>query len=196
MTNNETEAAYRHKYSVLETATGLLAEARQNGSPGWSEEEVRAREEWLRWRVEQGWESFAWPRNNREASQVDDSIRAYARVVLVLFAKAAPPSGYRDNARRVDPEVEALRARVAELEARLKEAQEPMRVKVWQPNEKALAKGLVVGATVRLPNGDLDVVVAYDPAGDPVVQGDGDASCFDIYYAADLTLVLPPEKKA
>jgi hypothetical protein len=197
MTNNETEEAYRHKYSVLETATGLLAEARQNGSPGWSEEEVRAREEWLRWRVEEGWTSSYWPRYAGEQFQVDESVRAYARAVLVVealvrFHAEHGAAGYRDNARRVDPEVEALRARVAELEAQLA-ANNALRVRLWQPNEDALAKGLVVGATVRLPNGDPDVVVAYDHAGDPVVQGDGNDSFYS-YYAADLTLVLPPEE--
>jgi len=202
MTNNETEEAYRYKYSVLETATGLLAEARQNGSPGWSEEEVRAREEWLRWRVGEGWTSPVWPRYAGEQFQVDESVRAYARAVLVVeamvrFHAEHGAAGYRDNARRVDPEVEALRARVAELEARL--AKEPLRVKAWRPNEAALAKGLVVGATVRLPNGDLDLVVAYDREGYPVVQGDASdvGHEFMPIPAYNLELVLPPpEKKA
>lgn len=203
MTNNaETEAAYRHKYSVLETATGLLAEARQNGSPGWSEEEVRARKEWLRWRVEQGWESFAWPQDHWNNSQVDNCVRAYARMVLAFadmaLPKEEPAGGYRDNARNI--EVEALRARVAELEDRLKKVQEPMRVKVWQPNEKALAAGLEVGTTVRLPDSRLDVVMAYDHEGDPVVQGpapiDGDYSkCFSVYFVDDLERVLPPPRE-
>lgn len=202
MNNIETEAAYRYKYSVLETATGLLAEARQNGSPGWSEGEVRARKEWLRWRVEQGWESFAWPQNHWYNSQVDNCVQAYARMVLafadVVLPREEPAGGYRDNARNT--EVEFLRARVAELEAKLKEAKEPMRVKVWQPNEKALAAGLEVGATVRLPDGRLDVVVAYDHEGDPVVQGPAPTNhdyseCFRVYFVDDLERMLPPPRK-
>ena len=80
-------------------------------------------------------------------------------------------------------EIDALRREVEDL-------RDLQRVRLHGPNATAVERGLVVGATVRAPNGDLGVVAAYDAAGDPVLQGADDE--FPVYLADEVELVIPP----
>lgn len=99
---------------------------------------------------------------------------------------------------------EWLKKRVKELEDKLRAAEaaladikEQQRVLPYAPNAESVSRGLVVGSTVRLSNGVLGVVVAYDAEGDPLIQGprlreDGDT---EAALASALELVLPPKER-
>lgn len=104
----------------------------------------------------------------------------------------------------VEAELEGLKKRVKELEnklraaeAELAESKEQQRVLPYAPNAESVSRGLVVGSTVRLSNGVLGVVVAYDADGDPLVQGPelAEDGSTEASFAPTLELVLPPKER-